>query len=74
MPIVTRWWLDRSIRELANRRRGERLFIAFENPRRAFSFIGEIRQHYKKIAEGPRHYVARLDLGGTIRICGHGNC
>jgi plasmid stabilization system protein ParE len=74
MPIVTRWWFDRSIRELANRRRGERLFTAYENPWRAFSFIREIRQHCKKIAEGPRHYVACLDLGCTIRICSPGNC
>jgi hypothetical protein len=42
MPTVTRWWLDRSIRELANRRRGERLFIAYENLRRAFSFVREM--------------------------------
>jgi len=74
MPTVTRWWLDRAIRELANRRRGERLCIAYENPRRAFSFVREVRQHCKMIAEGPHHYVARLGLRGAIRIRAHGNC
>src|SRR5258708_17156835 len=48
-------------------------YIALDNPRRAVSFIREIRQYCEKIAEGPHHYVARPDLGGTIRICAHGN-
>ena len=48
-------------------------YIALDNPRRALSFIREIRQHCEKIAEGPHHYVARPDLGDTIRICAHGN-
>jgi toxin ParE1/3/4 len=48
-------------------------YIALDNPRRAVSFIREIRQHCEKIADGPRHYVARPDLGDPIRICAHGN-
>jgi len=48
-------------------------YIALDNPRRAVSFIREIRQHCEKIAGGPDHYVARSDLGDTIRICAHGN-
>ena len=48
-------------------------YIALDNPRRAVSFIREMRQHCEKIAEGPHHYVARPDLGDTIRICAHGN-
>ena len=47
--------------------------IALDNPLRAVSFIGEIRQHCEKIADGPHHYVARPDLGDAIRICAHGN-
>jgi toxin ParE1/3/4 len=47
--------------------------IALDNPLRAISFIGEIRQHCEKIADGPHHYVARPDLGDAIRICAHGN-
>lgn len=48
-------------------------YIALDNPRRAVSFIREMRQHCEKIAEGPRDYVARPELGDTIRICAHGN-
>jgi toxin ParE1/3/4 len=48
-------------------------YIALDNPRRAVSFIGEMRQHCEKIAEGPHHYVVRPHLGDTIRICAHGN-
>ena len=38
-------------------------YIALDNPRRAVSFIREIRQHCEKIADGPHHHVARPDLG-----------
>jgi toxin ParE1/3/4 len=48
-------------------------YIALDNPRRAVSFIREIRQHCEKIADGPHHYAARPDLGDTIRICTLGN-
>ena len=34
-------------------------YIALDNPRRAVSFIREIRQHCEKIADGPHHYAAR---------------
>jgi toxin ParE1/3/4 len=47
--------------------------IALDNPRRAVSFIQEIRQHCEKIADGPHGYVPRPDLGEAIRICAHGN-
>ncbi len=43
--------------------------IALDNPLRAVSFIGAIRQHCEKIADGPHHYVARPDLGDAMRIC-----
>jgi toxin ParE1/3/4 len=48
-------------------------YIAADNPRRAVTFIQEIRQHCDRIADGPKRYVARPDLGETIRICAHGN-
>jgi toxin ParE1/3/4 len=48
-------------------------YIALDNPRRAVSFIREIRQHCEKIADGPHHYAARPNLGNTIRICTLGN-
>jgi toxin ParE1/3/4 len=34
-------------------------YIALDKPRRAVSFIREIRQHCEKIADGPHHYAAR---------------
>jgi toxin ParE1/3/4 len=37
-------------------------YIALDNPRRAVSFIREMRQNCEKIAEGPHHYVARTGL------------
>ena len=48
-------------------------YIALDNPRRAVTFIREMRLRCEKIADGPHHYVVRPDLGDTIRICAHGN-
>ncbi len=48
-------------------------YIAADNPKRAVSFVQEIRQHCGRIAEGPTRYVERPDLGDAIRICAHGN-
>src|ERR1700733_13738573 len=48
-------------------------YIALDNPRRAISFIREIRQHCEKIAGGSHHSAVRPDLGDGIRICAHGN-
>ena len=48
-------------------------YIALDNPKRAVSFVREIRQHCEQIAEGPLRYVARPELGHAVRICVHGN-
>ena len=48
-------------------------YIALDNPRRAVTFIQEIRRQCEKIADTPMSYLARPDLGGAIRICIHGN-
>ena len=48
-------------------------YIALDNPKRALTFIQEIRQHCERIGDRPMGYVARPDLGDTIRICAHGN-
>ena len=48
-------------------------YITLDNPRRAVSFIREMRQHCEEIAGGPHRYVARPDLGDAIRICAHGS-
>lgn len=48
-------------------------FIALDNPERAVSFIGEIRERCVTIADGPLRYAVRPDLGDAVRICAHGN-
>jgi toxin ParE1/3/4 len=48
-------------------------YIALDNPKRAVTFIQEVRQHCERIADRPLGYVARPDLGDAIRICAHGN-
>ncbi len=48
-------------------------YIALDNPRRAVTFIQEIRQHCARLADAPKSRVARPDLGEAIRICAHGN-
>lgn len=48
-------------------------YIALDNPRRAVTFIQEIRRHCEKIADAPMSHLAHPDLGDAIRICVHGN-
>jgi toxin ParE1/3/4 len=48
-------------------------YIALDNPRRAVSFVREIRQHCAKIAKNPLGYVGRPELGPSLRSCAHGN-
>lgn len=47
-------------------------YIAADNPLRAVSFVGEIREHCAKISSSPLGYVARPELGEGIRCCSHG--
>ena len=39
-------------------------YIALDNPRRAVSFIREIRQHCERIADGP-HHTQRVQTWAT---------
>ena len=48
-------------------------YIARDNPRRALSFIVELRRQCAKIAEAPQAYRRRPELGTDIRSCAHGN-
>lgn len=48
------------------------LYIAQDNPRRALSFIGELRQHCRKIAQKPLAYRRRPELGDAIRSSTYG--
>lgn len=47
-------------------------FIARDNPRRALSFIQEIRAQCLQIAQKPSMYRRRTELGDDIRSCTHG--
>jgi toxin ParE1/3/4 len=48
-------------------------WIAEDNPRRAVTFIGEIREAFRRIGDGPLHYQLRLDVGEDARLAVVGN-
>jgi toxin ParE1/3/4 len=48
-------------------------WIAEDNPRRAVSFLGEIRQAFSRIGDGPQHYRLRPDIGEDARLAVVGN-
>lgn len=48
-------------------------YIAQDNPRRALSFVIELRSQCSKIAEAPQAYRARPELGEGIRSCAYGS-
>lgn len=48
-------------------------YIARDNPRRAHSFIAELRRQCTKIATNPTGYRLRPELGEEIRSCAYGN-
>lgn len=48
-------------------------YIARDSPRRALSFIVELRAQCSKIAIAPQAYRPRPELGEGIRSCAHGN-
>jgi plasmid stabilization system protein ParE len=43
-------------------------WIAQDNPRRAVTFIREIREAFRRIGEGPLHYQLRPDIGEDARV------
>jgi toxin ParE1/3/4 len=43
-------------------------YIARDNPRRALSFIRELRQRCARIAEMPRAALLRPELGAGVRV------
>lgn len=49
------------------------LYIAQDNPRRATSFVRELRGQCRKIAEAPKAYRPRPELGKGLRSCAYGN-
>ncbi|MBM3387637.1 MAG: type II toxin-antitoxin system RelE/ParE family toxin [Betaproteobacteria bacterium] len=48
-------------------------YIARDNPRRAMSFVRELREQCRKIKEAPQAYRPRLELGKGLRSCAYGN-
>ena len=49
------------------------LFIAADNPRRALTFIDELRAHYLKVAKRPLAYPLRREYGTGIRLTVYGS-
>lgn len=47
-------------------------YIAQDNPRRALSFVLELREQCAKIALSPQLYRTRPELGDGIRTCAIG--
>lgn len=48
-------------------------YIARDNPRRAISFLHELRAQCRKILVAPQAYRPRPELGEGIRSCAYGN-
>lgn len=48
------------------------LFIASDSPRRALSFVAELRAHCARIADQPEAYPLRKEYGAGVRITVHG--
>jgi toxin ParE1/3/4 len=48
-------------------------YIAQDNPRRAVTFLRELRAQCHQILLAPKGYRLRPELGEGIRSCAHGN-
>ena len=48
-------------------------YIARDNPRRAMSFVRELREQCRKTTEAPKAYRPRPELGKGLRSCAYGN-
>ena len=48
-------------------------YIARDNPRRAASFVTELRSQCVKLTRSPEGYRLRPELGDGIRSCAYGN-
>ncbi len=49
------------------------LYIAQDNPRRAMSFVSELRGQCRKITGAPEAYRPRPEVGRGLRSCAYGN-
>ena len=48
-------------------------YIAADNPKRAVSFVRELRQQCQRIAQNPLGYRLRSELAKGLRSCAHGH-
>jgi len=48
-------------------------YIAQDNPRRANSFVRQLREQCRKITEAPKAYRSRSEFGEGLRSCAYGN-
>jgi toxin ParE1/3/4 len=48
-------------------------YIAFDNPRRAVSFVRQVRARCARIAEQPRANRLREEFGPGVRVAVHGS-
>lgn len=48
-------------------------YIARDNPRRALTFITELREQCRRIADNPQGYRKRPELGDELRSCAYGH-
>ena len=48
-------------------------YIAKDSPRRALSFVTELRAQRAKISTSPQAYRRRPELGEKVRSCAYGN-
>ena len=61
MRVELSSFVERDLEEIAD-------WIAEDNPRRAVTFIQEIREAFRRIGEGPLHYQLRPDIGEDARL------
>ena len=47
-------------------------YIGQDNPTRALTFIGELREHCRKVADKPRLHRLREEFGPDVRSVVHG--
>ncbi|MDP1607564.1 MAG: type II toxin-antitoxin system RelE/ParE family toxin [Rhodocyclaceae bacterium] len=66
MQVIFSSLAERDLEEIGD-------YIARSNPRRALSFVIELRRQCTKIATAPQAYRPRSELGDGIRSCAHGN-
>ena len=66
MRVALSRYVESDLEEIAD-------WIGEDNPRRAVTFIREIREVFRRIGDGPLHYQLRPDIGDDARLAVVGN-